>query len=242
MLYTTHSHHLINPDWLEGTFVVENEGLDYDADEDEYNARNTCITLHRYRDFASQYPYRTTYFQPVLDVLDYQPSKLENVPNVVMVEGKNDFYTLRYFYRSVGSQLRALHLLPGGGAGSLDDVIRLYLAWGREFVILLDSDAAGTKGKRRYEEKFGGVLKDKVFTLEDIDPKWKNIDMEFLLDEQERLAVQNSTYPAATEFNKTQFNRALQELFLTKKQVPLSQATEANFLKVLTFLDGHLPS
>jgi hypothetical protein len=47
---------------------------------------------------------------------------------------------------------------------------------------------------------------------------------------------------AATQFMKTHFNRPLQELFLTKRQVPLSQFTQANLLKVLTFLDGRLPS
>ena len=29
LLYTTHSHHMINPKWLEGAFVVKNEAVDY---------------------------------------------------------------------------------------------------------------------------------------------------------------------------------------------------------------------
>lgn len=240
IIYTTHSHHMINPEWLEGTFVVKNAGLDYDAAEDDYNARNTLVTLDRYRNFASQHPRQTTYFQPILDVLDYQPSTLENVPNVVMVEGKYDFYALKYFHARVGRRLRDLHLMPGSGAGSLGNVIRLYLAWGREFVILLDSDAAGAKEKQRYEEEFGPILKDKIFTLEDIDPAWQKLGIEFLAEEADRLGIQNTAYPTATKFNKTHFNRALQELFLTKQQVPLSPATEANFTKVLTFLNKRL--
>jgi len=97
IIYTTHSQHMINPNWLENTFVVKNEGLEYSSNDDGYSARKTTITLHKYRTFAAQHPEQATYFQPVLDVLDYRPSKLENVPNVVMIEGKNDFYALKYF-------------------------------------------------------------------------------------------------------------------------------------------------
>jgi len=130
IMYTTHSHHMINPDWLEGTFVVKNEGLDYE-DEDNYNAKNTNVTLQKYRSFVANHPNQTIYFQPILDVLDYSPGKLENVPNVVMVEGKNDFYTLKYFQEIVLKRFLSVKLMPGAGSGNLDCVIRLYLAWGR---------------------------------------------------------------------------------------------------------------
>ena len=68
------------------------------------------MTLHKYRDFAAQHPNQTTYFQPILDVLDYRPGELENVPNVVMVEGKNDFYTLKYFQDKVLVRSQGLNL------------------------------------------------------------------------------------------------------------------------------------
>ena len=38
-----------------------------------------------------------SYFQPILDRLDYQPSIVEPIPNIVILEGKNDWYTFRYF-------------------------------------------------------------------------------------------------------------------------------------------------
>jgi len=34
LIYTTHSHHMINPKWLEGTYVVKNEGLNYGENDD----------------------------------------------------------------------------------------------------------------------------------------------------------------------------------------------------------------
>lgn len=63
IIYTTHRHHMINPAWLEGAYVVKNEGLDYNH-EDDYDAKNTDITLNRYRQFVAQHPNQTTYFQP----------------------------------------------------------------------------------------------------------------------------------------------------------------------------------
>ena len=178
---------------------------------------------------------QTTYFQPILDVLDYQPSSLENVPNVVMVEGKNDSYALKYFHRSVGGLLGEMHLLPGGGAGSLGDVIRitsLGVASSSSYSTLMRPGRKPSKATKRSSVRSS----ETGYSSLDHRPKWKKTGMEFLVEEQDRLAIQNTAYPAATKFNKTHFNRALQELFLTKRKVPLSQTTQANFLKVLTFL------
>lgn len=240
IIYTTHSHHMINPNWLEGTFVVKNEGLDYDTEEEDYNARKTLVTALKYRDFAAHHPNQTTYFQPVLDVLDYSPGRLENVPDVVMVEGKNDFYTLKFFSEKVLKNNTGLHLMPGGGAGSLDDVIRLYLAWGRNFIIVLDSDEEGALQKRRYEERFGALVRDRIYSLQDIDAAWKKIGMERLADEADRMAIQTTVYPKAKTFKKTYFNRAVQELYLTDQRPGVSKTTLGNFEKVLAFCQEKL--
>ena len=239
IIYTTHSHHLINPKWLESTFVVKNEGLDYE-DEDKYKAIDTSIKVYKYRDFVSKHPNQTTYFQPILDVLDYSPSRLENIPNVVMIEGKNDFYTLKYFYEKILFCTGQLNLMPGGGAGSLDDVIRLYLAWGREFIILLDADQEGLKQKKRYEELFGVVVNNRIFSLQDIDKTWENKGTEFLLEKEEIMKIQDSIYPPTQTFNKTHFNRAIQELYLTNKQVEISSSTKEKFQKIFDFCLGKL--
>ena len=61
---------------------------------------------------------KTRYFQPILDVLDYRPSQLEMVPDLIMVEGKNDYYTLRYMNEVIfDNAVDGLHISPGGGSG-----------------------------------------------------------------------------------------------------------------------------
>jgi predicted ATP-dependent endonuclease of OLD family len=46
IIYTTHSHHLINPEWLESTLVVRNEGIHLtQEDAESYNAKKTNITV-----------------------------------------------------------------------------------------------------------------------------------------------------------------------------------------------------
>jgi predicted ATP-dependent endonuclease of OLD family len=242
VIYTTHSHHLINPAWLEGAFVVKNEGLAYDSTDDDFDAANTKITLHKYREFASSHPDQTTYFQPILDVLDYCPSQLENVPNVVMLEGKNDFYTLKFMSELIIGKKAKLNLLPGGGSGALDCAIQLYLAWGRNFIVILDSDKAGKDQKSRYEDKFGILVENKIFALSDIDSKWKKISTEGLFTDTEKNKIQKSAYPTTIGFNKKHFNRAIQEAYLTDNKLSISKGTLGKFQKVIDFCSEKLKS
>jgi predicted ATP-dependent endonuclease of OLD family len=43
IIYTTHSHHLINPNWLESTYVVKNEGIELEAPESN-SPKNPTLT------------------------------------------------------------------------------------------------------------------------------------------------------------------------------------------------------
>lgn len=240
IIYTTHSSHLINPDWLEGTFVVRNAGLDYEREVNDYSAQKTNITVTPYRQFVVKHPDQTSYYKPILDVLEYVPSRLDPLQDVVMLEGKNDFYVLRYVRTQIGSSDDSLSLLPGMGSGGLETPIKLYLAWGRGFVVLLDSDKEGRKQKKRYLEKFGASVHGKIITLEDIDPMWKNIAMEKLFTDNDRLGIQNRIFPNQSVFNKTYFHRAIQELILTGGRGPLCDESEANFVKLSLGLSARL--
>lgn len=239
IVYTTHSHHMINPSWLEGAYVVMNEGLDY-GDEDNFSAKHTKVTLTKYRKFVVDHPSQRTYFQPVLDVLNYAPGKLENVPNVVILEGKNDFYTLYYIQKNILSTAE-INLLPGSGSGSLDDVIRLYIAWGRQFIVLLDADEEGEKQKKRYESIFGINVHNRIFTLKDVNSDW-DCEMEHLFDPDERLEIQRASYPGSSTFNKTHFNRSIQELTLTNSSVGVSEETRQRFETLIEFCSVRLVS
>ena len=233
VIYTTHSHHLVNPDWLESALVVRNVATD--AAMEDYSAAKTDIKLERYRAFAGQHPDQAYYFQPVLDVLDYNPARLDLISSVVMVEGKNDFYTLRLMQRITEAQ-QDLNLLPGGGAGSLDTVIRLYLAWARPFIVLLDSDGEGQKQARRYKEMFGPVIEPRLFTLADVNSEWANFTMENLFTSDSTLTIQRRIDEGAAKYNKKLFNRAIQELSAGSANASLDALTEERFTELLGFL------
>lgn len=239
IIYTTHSHHLINPNWLESTYVVKNEGLKLE-DTETYNIKKTNISIEPYRDFVINHPHNTAYFQPILDVLDYSPSNLESLPNCVLMEGKNDFYTLAYFQEVILSKPTKLNIAPSTGSGNLDTLISLYIGWGKDFIILLDSDKEGAKQKERYIEKFGIIVEPRIFTLEDIDPSWKKSKMEKLFDNSEALQFQQTTYPSSTTLNKTHFNRTIQECLINRRGFAFNAKTKNNLDKVWIFLDNKL--
>lgn len=235
IIYTTHSHHLINPKWLESTYVVRNEGLRIENPE-TYNIKKTNISIQPYREFVTLHPHNTAYFQPVLDVLDYAPSDLESIPNCIFLEGKNDYYTLEYFQNIISSAKNKLHFAPSTGSGNLDTLISLYIAWGKPCIILLDSDNEGKKQKKRYIDEYGLILENRVFTLVDINSSWENIALEGLFNSEEKLKIQKSAYPQSESYIKSNFNRALQEALMNGKKLDISKETKDKFSEIIIFL------
>jgi hypothetical protein len=234
VIYTTHSHHLIEPEWLGTTFVVINRGVDPSVVSAESAARATDIIAVPYRQFAASNPKQSQYFQPILDVLDYAPSKLEMVPAVVMTEGKTDFYLLSYFQTVIFDipERKRLAFMPGGGAGSLTEPMRLYLSWGRPFVALLDSDPAGRREATRYSGLFGRIVDGRLLDLATLSGKPEVRGMESLLPEQDRLKIQRIGDPASTTGNKDAFARGLQEALLTGQRVAISATGKRRVEKV----------
>ncbi len=234
VIYSTHSHHLINPLWLETTYIVKNNALNYE-DDGKYNSKMTDVSIIKYRNFVSMNPSQINYFQPVLDVLEYRPSNLENIPDVVMLEGKNDFYTLEYINKNLNIGTK-LNFVPGVGSGTLDNLIQLYYSWGRNFIILLDSDGAGKTQKKRYFDKFGTIVREKIFLLEDINSKWSNTEMETIFENGDALNIQKTIFTHDTTFDKSRFNLSVQELLINSKYLTLTSETENNFREILDFL------
>lgn len=241
LMYTTHSHHLINSDWLEGAYIVQNKALDYDK-ELAYNSSRTDIEAVPYRQFVAEHPNKQTYFQPILDTLEYKPSLLENVPDMVIVEGKNDFYTLQYINKVFkGNSYDGLHLCPSNGVGGNETPIQLYIAWGRNFIVLTDGDSAGQKAKEKYIEKFGTAVEGRVFTLADIQPSFKGKAMESLFSsEAERIRITQEIFPRQKSYSKDKFNQAIQNLLFLKQEVKLNKLSSDNLTKVLEFLNEKL--
>lgn len=240
-IYTTHSQYLINPKWLETTYIVKNEGLSYETDEniDEFSPKKTKITIHPYRQFVSKYPDQTSYFKPVLDLIDYIPSELDMIPDVVMLEGKNDYYTFKYFEEIILQKTNTKYkFLPGLSSEKLFPLIQHYLAWGKNFIVVLDGDKAGNESKKTYLDAFGNILKGKIFSLSDINNIPKNSKLEDCITKEDKIKIQNIADPNIKNYNKKLFNRTLQELYISNKSFNFSDESKKNISNVLYFFDS----
>ena len=236
VIYTTHSHYLINPNWLENTFVVKNEGVDYD-NIDDFTSRKTNIVLKKYREFATLHPNQITYFQPILDVLDFAPSDLDMVPFTVFVEGKSDFYFYRYAFDILFDQDYEYRFIPGTSASNMKSILSLYIGWGKRFIILLDSDKEGKRKRDDYNNEYGKLVEDCIYTYEDINPDWSNVGLEKLLPKYDKMEILKSIYPQSKIFNKKNFGRSIQELLIKEKKIDTSDETRALISLIHKFIE-----
>jgi hypothetical protein len=241
VIYATHSHHMINPRWLAGTFVVKNQAKEYSDLDVKYNSFMTDVSADHYFRFVASYPQDTDYFRPILDALDYQPSKLELVPNLVIVEGKNDYYSLRYLQEIIiRRQENAIHFYPSTGKDKTDYIAALYLAWGRPFIVALDDDKGGHETKRRLTRDFGPIMEAKIFLLGDIHARWKGFSHEDLFTKKDQINIIQTIYPASKEYDKSKFNLGIQDCLINSRRLDLYKTTLNNFDRLLSFLDRKL--
>ncbi len=235
VIYTTHSHHLINIKWLDSAYVIKNEALGSLNFEDYVKQRvgaRTSITAKPYRRFVAEHPTETSYFQPVLDLLDYRPSVVEPVPEVVLVEGKSDFYLLRYAIDVLGLT-PDLRLVPGTGAGTLDALIRLHIGWGKSFLVLLDGDAEGRKQQERYERDLGPVMRDRAVLLPRLCGEDSVKEAEDLLDAETRQTMVRAVAGSSARSTKKALHQAVLELYARRQAVPVTEPTLARLKAVL---------
>lgn len=178
LIYSTHSHYMINPKWIENSYIVENEALKIDETDEssEYNfdaQRDISIISTKYKQFVQKNPKKTTYYQPVLDVLDYKPAELEFSEKVQILEGKTDYFAVKYFIDVIFKKhkekdnFQKIKITPCmNGASGMDTLISLYLGWGYDFKIILDADSkkngAGKEHQKRYIEEYG-LKKNKFY-------------------------------------------------------------------------------
>jgi predicted ATP-dependent endonuclease of OLD family len=246
VIYSTHSHHLIEVKWLSGAYVIVNEVITDDILTGNVVAldQKAKISAEKYYDYVGQGrgSDKVSYFQPILDALDYQPSYLEPAPNLILLEGKNDWYMLKYFQEIILKNKAEFRFYPGGGAGKQNQIIQLYLSWGQHFLVLLDGDKEGEKAKKVYFDEFPNVLENKIFTLHDAVALQKKAE-DLISDEDKKKIFEtvygvNSYKPKAN--NKKALNRAIMELLKEGKPVALSKETKDNFRKLLKFITDKL--
>jgi energy-coupling factor transporter ATP-binding protein EcfA2 len=235
VIFTTHSHHLIDVRWLENCFIVDNLGIK-NPDDENYTAFSTDIKISRYRTFVSINPSKTTYFQPILDKLKVVPSDFDYISPICFFEGKTDFY----FFKWASELLNVnIPVAPATSSSAMDAIICLYSAWNRPFIIILDDDKEGKKQKERYLEEYGVILSEKVFTFSDIDSSWSNLALEKLIDKTERESIQNIKFPSS-EYDKKSYHFAVQELFQTKNEFKFADKTIEIITRICKFINEKL--
>lgn len=239
LIYTTHSHYMIEPKWLEQTFIVTNRTdapvnsiLDVASLDDE----SLDIKVATYRSFVNKYPSQTSYFQPILDRLEIVPSRFDIQRASIILEGKSDYFILRYAAKLIGEM--DLPLLPGQGAGTFGALIALHIGWNLNFLFVLDGDQQGRQERDRYIKE-SGVRPNKILTIDEIV---KDISViEDLLDEpalkfiSKELRLQGSP-------NKGQIRRFFQERLASDNVSSLSTGFSSAAAAMLNGLRKRLES
>jgi ABC-type multidrug transport system ATPase subunit len=242
LIYSTHSHHLINPKFLSGTYIIKNEAINYKNDE-SFKQSKTDIKAILYKNFVAAYPNEKDYFQPILDSIHYCPSDLEKISNIVCVEGKNDYYTFKYIQNNFFKDEIAFNFYPGAGVSKYEELFRLYLSWNKKFIAIFDADTQGKKEQKRYIKEISNELDGRIFTLEDIESGFSGQETEDLFTDTEKIKIiQNlfSDHKKEEGYDKSKFNTAMQDLFINNKDFVLNKGTIDKFSKIFEFIKKRL--
>jgi hypothetical protein len=222
-MYSTHSHYMINPEWLDQAFIISNDAIDYERVDDGdklVRGRPTNVRADRYRAFVGKNPDKTSYFQPVLDKLAVAPSKLDLVRPSVLVEGKGDFLLLEYGRRVLLKSKSTLAIVPTRGAGGMSELAGLFLGWGVPFAICLDSDKAGQKARNEFRSEWG-INPSRVFSLDEVDSTLTNSKIEDFLEQQD-LATIAKHFEVSGEPSKSQIQLFFSEMMASQREVEMS--------------------
>jgi AAA ATPase domain len=237
LAYTTHSHYMIEPKWLEQTFIVTNRADDPQAsilDEISLDDESLDIKVATYRSFVNEHPNQTSYFQPILDRLQVAPSRFDMRQASVVVEGRSDYYILRYASKLLGHS--DLPLLPGLGAGTFGALAALNVGWNLNLLFLLDGDKQGLEERERYIKEFG-MKPDRVVTIDGILASAKTI--EDLLDSDALGRIQ-AALQLIEKPSKGQIKRFFQERLAISNVEDLGTAFRERASSLLAALSNKL--
>ena len=108
---------------------------------------------------------------------------------------------------------------------------------------MFDADSQGKKEQKRYINDVSVELKEKVFTLKDVDDKLDDFKTENLFTDNEKLKIIQNLFPGhkkGDDFNKSKFNTAIQDLFINSKNFSLNKGTLNKFEKIFQFASEKL--
>jgi predicted ATPase len=239
LVYTTHSHYMIEPAWLEQTFIVTNRSESPKGsivDSATLDDESLDVQAHRYRKFVNEHPSETSYFQPIVDRLEVVPSKFDySLPSVV-VEGKSDYYILEYARKLLG--LGPSRLIPATGSGTFSALIALSIGWGIKFLFLLDADHAGKTERSRYGAELGAPL-SAITTIDEYLASAREI--ESLIDSKATEIIKQKTGIVGKP-TKKQLQQFFQEQLAKGSLVDLGPGFKRDAEALLVGLDRRLSS
>jgi hypothetical protein len=214
LAYSTHSHYMIEPKWLEQTFIVTNRT---DApvrsvlDDVSLDDESLDIQATPYRSFVNNHPNQTSYFQPILDKLEVIPSRFDAQKASIVLEGKSDYYILRYAAKIAGKP--DLPLLPALGEGTFGALMALHVGWSLNFLFVLDGDKKGKAERDRYIAEYG-ISPERITTIDQLASGIQEI--EDLLDQSALELIQKGLQLSGKP-SKNQIRRFFQEHLASDK-------------------------
>lgn len=233
LAYSTHSHYMIEPKWLEQTFIVTNRAdapRESILDEISLDDESLDVKVDSYRSFVNRHPNQTSYFQPILDRLDVVPSRFDILKPSVVLEGRSDYYVLRYGQKLIGQS--DLPLLPGLGAGTFGALASFHVGWNLNMLFLLDGDRKGASERDRYRDEFG-IAPERLILLSELIGGVSTI--EDLIDETARTHISAALGVSAAP-TKPQIKRFFQERLASEEVHDLGEG----FRKSMEVLIGEL--
>jgi len=227
LIYSTHSHYMVEPKWLEQAYIVFDQSAVSDGDIIDASIHEDAtvdVLIVPYRQFVQERPAQTSYFQPILDTLEVQPSKFDYKIGGLIVEGKSDFYFLKFASLVTGEDIGPI--FPARGSGTMGALVSLHRGWGLPVRILFDADRGGKDGRRNLMKEYS-LEPSELTDLGQVMGGMKQI--EDLLDttDKKRLVA------GISGNTKTILLRKIQEYLASSFAPPLSSATKRNMSTAL---------
>lgn len=237
IIYSTHSPYLLNSKYILTSYVAKDIGRE---SYDDFNFRQDIKAIP-YKQFVASYPEETTHFKPILDVLEFNTTDFDLEDKIVFFEWKFDYYTFGWVLEVIfGSEDYEFKLYPWASVDKYDWIFREYIAHNKNFIAVFDADGTDTTkwkwARNRYIKEISEELNKNIFTLFHIDPSFDWFTTESLFSDTEKLVIQQISFPTDTAFIKSNFNVAIQELFITQQSFSLSNETKDKFKKIFEFI------
>lgn len=213
LIYSTHSHYMVEPKWLEQAYIVFDQSSSPDEEIIEsgiHDDSTVDVQVVPYRQFIHDHPNQTSYFQPILDTLEVKPSSFDYRYGGIVVEGKSDYYFLKFFSLITGIDIGAI--FPARGSGTMGAMVALHRGWGLPVRVLFDKDRGGKDGERNLMSEFS-LDNSEISDLSKLVPGRKKI--EDIFDETDRLMLISES----GQSDKVALLRKVQEC-LASNQIP----------------------